>query len=175
MVLSIHQITGSGLPVCRSQTNTDRYGSMLKEIKDKARNYCAYQERCHIDLQKKAREWGLNQQDTQALISAMIEEGFLNEMRFTEAFCRGKYIYKKWGKLKIIRELQMREISNYCIQKAIQMLDDLDYTHGLEDLILRHFNKSKETNVFKKRQKTAAFVIRKGYEPDLVWDILRKI
>ncbi len=145
---------------------------MLKDILDKARKFCAYQERCHADLMKKSKEWGLNHQETQSLISAMIEEGFLNEMRFTELFCRGKFKYKKWGKLKIIRELESRQISNYCIQKAMQILDEMDYTSSLENLIQKHYEKSREDNLFKKRQKTAAYVIRKGYEPNLVWEIL---
>ena len=44
--------------------------------------------------------------------------------RFARSFARGKFLYKKWGKVRIIRELKFREISPYNIECAMQEIED---------------------------------------------------
>ncbi|WP_416171405.1 RecX family transcriptional regulator [Algoriphagus boritolerans] len=49
----------------------------------------------------------------------------MNEERFARAFARGKFRIKHWGKIRITRELKMREISpgvsNMGFQRLILM------------------------------------------------------
>jgi hypothetical protein len=65
----------------------------------------------------------------------LIETNFLNEERFAKAFAGGKFRTKKWGRLKIKRELAARKISDYCIKAAMKEIDEKDYWECLVQLI----------------------------------------
>ena len=86
-----------------------------KEAKVKIAKFCAYQERCHQEVRDKLFSFGLLPNDVEEIIFELIQEDFINEERFTKAFVRGKFNYKKWGRIKITQELKRRKISDYCI------------------------------------------------------------
>src|SRR6478736_2106800 len=73
--------------------------------------YCAYQERSHQEVKNKLYEFGLTTDEVDELLSKMITEGFLNEERFAKAFAGGKFRIKKWGRLKIVRELESQGLT----------------------------------------------------------------
>lgn len=104
----------------------------------------------------------------------LMEHNFLNEERFAKAFVRGKFSIKKWGRLKIKRELQFRAISNYNIKTALQEINEKDYYNLLEQLAVKKAALIKESDPYKKRHKLAQFLISKGYENDLVFDLVRR-
>ncbi|MDX5479041.1 MAG: RecX family transcriptional regulator, partial [Cyclobacteriaceae bacterium] len=58
----------------------------LQEAKIKIAAYCAYQERCQEEVRNKLTEKGIYGTQAEDLIALMIEEGFLNEERFAQAF-----------------------------------------------------------------------------------------
>ena len=76
----------------------------------KAAKYCAYQERCHWDMEKKLKEWNIDVDIHDEIIAELIQLGFLNEERFTIAYTQGKVNIKKWGRKKIVFELKKRNI-----------------------------------------------------------------
>ena len=70
-----------------------------KEAKVKIAKFCAYQERCHQEVRDKLFSFGLLPNDVEEIIFELIQEDFINEERFTKAFVRGKFNYKKWGSI----------------------------------------------------------------------------
>ena len=46
--------------------------------------YCAYQERCPLEVGKKIQLWNFSAKESAALIASLTENGFLNEERFNE-------------------------------------------------------------------------------------------
>lgn len=141
----------------------------------KAASYCAYQERCHEEVTEKLSEWGIYGNDAGNILSKLIEQNYLNEERFAKAFAGGKFRVKKWGKIKINSELKFRKISEYCIRMAMKEINADDYLSTLKKLADEKFESIKEKNILVKKNKTAVHLMGKGYEPDLVWDCLRKI
>jgi regulatory protein len=110
---------------------------LLPEIILKLQNYCAYQERCHQEVKNKLYELGCNTDTVNDVMVKLIETGFLNEERFAKAFAGGKFRTKKWGRLKIIRELKSRKISDYCIKSGLREIDEDIYIQTMQDLILK--------------------------------------
>lgn len=138
--------------------------------------YCVYQDRCHQEVRSKGIELGLYGDELEEVISALITENFLNEERFARSYARGKFRMKKWGRDRIRRELKARQISDYCIRKAMEEIDALDtYDQTLREIIGKKQARVREPNAFRKRAKVAQYAIRRGYEPDLVWRIVREI
>ena len=141
----------------------------------KAASYCAYQERCHDEVTEKLSEWGVYGDDAGNILLKLIEQNYLNEERFAKAFAGGKFRVKKWGRIKINQELKFRKISDYCIRMAMKEIDEDVYLSTLKELALEKFDSIKEKNPLVKRNRAAAFLMGKGYEPELIWDCLRKI
>lgn len=135
--------------------------------------YCAYQERCHSEVKEKLYSYGLYKDEVDELMSRLIVENFLDEERFALAFARGKFRMKKWGKVKIRYELKSRGVSEYCIKKALASLDQYGYTETLQQLAEEiKLATAKEKNHFKRKAKIQAWLLRKGFERDLIKDHL---
>lgn len=149
--------------------------STMREIRQKIENFCAYQERCHQEIEGKLRAFGLDEREKSEIIAHLIEQNFLNEERFSRAFARGKHRIKHWGKSRIVNELKMRNISQYNINAALQEIDDDDYLESFDTIALRQWNSISEPNPIKKRKKFCDFLLRKGYETDLVYEKMRKL
>ncbi len=136
--------------------------------------YCAYQERSHKEVKNKLYGYGLYSSEVDELLSRLITEGFLNEERFAKAFAGGKFRMKKWGRLKIQNKLESLGLTNKCIGRGMKEIDAADYTKTLKDLIRKKAQQTSEENPFKKRDKVARFAIAKGYEPELVWEVVKE-
>ncbi|MBS1975330.1 MAG: RecX family transcriptional regulator, partial [Bacteroidetes bacterium] len=93
----------------------------------KAKHFCAYQERNHLEVREKLYSLGLWKRDVEEVISVLIEEDYLNEERFAIAFAGGKFRMKHWGRAKIKYELQQKKISPYCIKEAMKEINEEDY------------------------------------------------
>lgn len=139
----------------------------------KACDYCAFQERCQQEVRDKLYLWGLHKDDAETIIAELISDGFINEERFARAFAGGKFRIKKWGRIKIVNELKQKNISDYCIRKALEEIDNRDYIRVLKEIIKKKTKKKTDGNKFKKFGKVAAYVVSRGYESEIVWEIIR--
>ena len=140
---------------------------------ERLQNYCALQDRCQWDVIRKMKEWRLTQNTQDHILELLISKQYINEERFAISFCQGKFRIKKWGKNKIKNELKKRDISQNCIIKGLNSIDEDQYQEVLKKIIEQKTDKSKEKNPFIKNNKIAKYLIQKGFENDLIWDILR--
>lgn len=145
----------------------------LKEIQQKMAHYCAYQDRCHFDVEKKLKEFDLIPEAKDHLLLFLMQHDFLNEARFAKNFAKGKFSQKQWGKNRIIKELKLRKINIRLIDIALNELDYEDYLKTLEVLYLKKNKEIREPNTYKKRQKIYQYLIYKGFESELILDIMK--
>ena len=154
--------------------NSERKYSFL-EAKTKLEALCAYQERCSSELEKKLYQWRFDQEDTDRLLAHLISNNFLNEERFAEAFVSGKVNIKKWGKIKIRQHLKQKRISKYSMDKGISSIDDEVYMSNLKGLAERKYlSLDREKDSYAKKVKVYRFLSSKGYETDLIKDIVEE-
>jgi regulatory protein len=146
-----------------------------KEALVKIQSYCAYQERSHKEVKNKLYEYGLYSSEVDELISTLIVDGFLNEERFAKAYAGGKFRIKKWGRLKIQQELEMLGLTKRCIAAGMKEIDSADYSKTLKGLIKKKAAQTTEQNPFKKKNLVARFVIGKGYEAEMVWEMVKEL
>ncbi|HEY4061855.1 MAG TPA: regulatory protein RecX [Puia sp.] len=143
----------------------------------KARHYCAYQERCHTEVKEKLYSFGLHKKDVEAALSTLIEENYLNEERFAIQFSGGRFRMKQWGRVKIRYELKQKQVGEYCIKKALAAIDEDDYRKTLEKLAARKWatlQKEGEKSYIR-RHRLQEYLQQKGYETDLVAGVVREI
>ena len=140
----------------------------------KLEHYCAYQDRCHREVEDKLREYGADMDQKDEILLHLIKENFLNEERYARSYARGKFRIKKWGRIKIRIELKKNRISDYCIEKGMSEIDEEDYWDCLRHLIILKNEQSKIADLFIRRRRISEYLIRKGYEPNIVWEELKR-
>src|SRR5687767_12131092 len=113
----------------------------------KLRHYCAYQERCHVEAKEKLYSFGLRKQMVEESLAQLIEEDYLNEERFAIQFAGGKFRMKQWGRVKIKHALKQKQVSVYCINKALNELDSADYDKTLHKLAKQKWDSVKGEGV----------------------------
>jgi regulatory protein len=147
----------------------------FKEAKRKLERYCAYQERCHKEVNSKLKEMGMIPIAIDEIITHLIRHNFLNEARFSKAFARGKFRIKKWGRVRITRELKARAISVYNIKAALQEISEQDYLDTFNELAARKNSSLREANRLKKRKKLADYLLYRGWESHLVYEKIKEL
>ncbi len=147
----------------------------VKEATRKLKGYCAYQERCHKEVRTKLSDMGMIPIAIDEIIGHLIQENFLNEERFACSFARGKFNIKKWGKNRIVNELKQRDITKYNVKVALKEIDAEIYLETLEQLAEKRVGQLTETNVFKKRKKLADYLLYRGWESPLVYEITKRL
>ena len=140
----------------------------LQIAKEKIQAYCAYQERCHQEVAKKLKSWGLIQDAVDMLLVELMQHNFLNEERFARSFARGKFRIKKWGRIKIRIELKKREIYSKCIEFAMEEIDTDAYYETLKEVLQKKSNLEKETHVIKRKAILTRYLVSRGFEYDLI-------
>lgn len=139
----------------------------------KIRDWCAYQERCQQEVRDKLYNYGLKTDEVENMIAQLVSENFINEERFAIAFAGGKFRIKKWGRIKIKQELKAKRVSDYCIRKGLAVIDNTEYINTLKKVLALKGKSITEKNALKKKQKLVRYALSKGYEQDIVFDLLK--
>ena len=148
----------------------------VEEAKRAIERYCVYQERCHQEVRKKLRDMRMIPAAIDQIIAHLIEHDFLNETRFAQAFARGKFNNKKWGRQRIERELKARHIGAYNVKVALQELDDQDYRDAFDTLSRKRLAQlEKETDKYRKRKKLADYLLYRGWESGWVYEKVKEL
>jgi len=141
----------------------------------KLAHFCAYQERCHLEVKNKLAEYGVYYNDAVQVIAELIVQNYLNEERFAKAFAGGKFRVKKWGRNKIRQELKLKKLSDYCIQQGLKQIDSDQYIQVMESEAIKKYKLVKDKNPLVKANKTAQYLVSRGFETDLVWDVVKAL
>lgn len=141
----------------------------------KLKQYCAYQERSHFEVQQKLWELGVRRAEHEELIAALIEDDYLNEERFAIQFAGGKFRMKGWGRKKIYYGLKEKKVSEYNIKKAMKAIDETAYDATLRKLAEAKYALLKEEQYLVRKKKITDYLLQKGYEPDLIAKALTAI
>ncbi|MEI6522505.1 MAG: regulatory protein RecX [Bacteroidota bacterium] len=144
-----------------------------KQALERAKWLCAKQERCQSEIYKKLKEWGIEEENSEEIITQLIIEKFIDEKRFAQLYSRSKFNQLKWGKIKISHELKQKGISEKCIQYGLQEIDNKVYIKTLQKEIEKKTKELKENNTFILKNKLIKYFYSKGYESELTIELLK--
>ena len=142
----------------------------FERAREKAKRYCSFQERCLLDLTNRFRAWNVEKSDWDKIIDDLIDEDFLNEQRYVEAFVRGKFKMKKWGRNKLKMGLVAKRAYNESQFNSVfnAEIDAQEYLNTITELIDKKSLLINEANNFIKKDKIYRYMLTKGYESELV-------
>lgn len=135
--------------------------------------FCAYRERCPKEVREKLAALGVRGDMARQVFEVLEEDNFFNEERFAMAYAGGKFRVNHWGRIRIRIELRMRQIAPELIEKALDSIDETAYTDLLQQLLEKkrlHYEGQEQA-----RDKTAASLLRAGFESELVFKFLNAL
>ena len=145
-----------------------------KLILEKMRSYCMYQERCIQEVKKKLTRLQVVPKSKSKIINHLIDDDYLNEVRFTKSFIQGKLRIKKWGRIKLNYELRMRGVKKFIIDEEINKISKRDYYDYFNEFSINKIKTLKGSKEQKKRSFINYFTYR-GWENNLIYEKLNEI
>lgn len=146
----------------------------LQKAREKAARYCAYQERAPHEVEEKLSGFGLDLSSVRKIMHELKKEGFFDEARFTRAYIAGKLRNNKWGKIRIRQNLMLKKLPASLVEQALNEIPEEEYIKTATALIQAKSKTLHEPDNYIRRNKIAVFLIGKGFEPDIVWDLIRE-
>jgi regulatory protein len=102
------------------------------------------------------------------IIGNLIEEDYLNELRFAKTYARGKFRMKAWGRIKIIQSLKQKGINDYCIKEAMKEINIDDYKETLHLILAQQLEKCPDLTPFERKSKSFRYALSRGFESALI-------
>lgn len=146
----------------------------VQEAQKKMERYCAYQERCHQEVVQKLKSLNMIPEAIDQIISELITNNYLNETRFAQAYVRGKFRHKKWGKIRIQSQLKLRQISPWNIKKAMEEIPYEEYLKTFDELFNKFWVQYKQKNLFLCQKKVVDRLQYRGWENELIFEAINQ-
>ena len=148
----------------------------VEEATRRLERFCAYQERCHQECVRKLQEMRMIPEAIDQIMVHLIQNGFLSEERFASAFVRSKFRQKGWGRLRIRRALQLREISEALIRRSLKEIEGPRYAEALHALARKRWEQlAGEASPERKKQKLFQYLQYRGWEHELVYEMVQEL
>lgn len=142
---------------------TGRKVLTVEEALKKAAYFCAYQERCHKEVEEKLKALGMFDTAIDHIMHRLLQDNNINEERFARSFARGKNQIKGWGKRRIEQELKQRQLSSYTIACAFKEIEPT-YWDTFDALTQKKWDQLHHETLWVKKKKFTDYFLRKGYE-----------
>ncbi len=147
----------------------------LKKEIAKIRRWCAMQERCLVEAKIHALAVGLSDKEADQAIQTLIEEGFIDEERYAKIYAGSKFRNKNWGRARIIGELRARQVPEETIKAGLSEIDETEYRERIVEMIKHKIAVTDRSNIVLFKHRIAKPAIAKGYEIELVNQIIDEL
>ena len=144
----------------------------FKAALQRAAALCSNQEQCSSHIRTKLNSWKVSEEDVEKIIELLKKEKFLDDARYATFYVRDKYRFNGWGKIKLTVMLRQKEIPTALIEEALSQIDPEHYKQTCERLISEKSATLKESNQFKRKGKLFRYAAQRGFESDLIHQIL---
>lgn len=146
-----------------------------KEALAKAEDLCARSERCRSEIAEKLRRWGLGASDAEKILRRLEERRFIDERRYAEAFVRSKFVFSRWGRVKISQALALKRISRDFTDEALDLIDEDEYRRAVSALVKRKTEGMELPISREDMVRVARFAMGRGFEWKYVKDAVERL
>lgn len=147
----------------------------LKKEIAKIRRWCAMQERCLVEVKIHALATGLTDKESQKVIETLVDEGFIDEERYSKIYASSKFRNKNWGRARIVGELRARQVPEDIIKIGLKEIDEEEYRKRIIEMVEHKIAVTDRSNVLLFKHRLAKPAIAKGYEAELVHSIIDEL
>lgn len=130
----------------------------------RAASLCSGSEHCISDIEEKLHRWGVAKADTKRVIDTLIDEKYIDEIRYATAYTRDKLRFSHWGRIKIRTMLRAQRISEADINNAFDDINQEEYLGILESIINKKRQTMDDAESYASRVKLIRFAMQRGFE-----------
>ncbi len=141
----------------------------------KASFLCSQSEKCTSEIQEKLKLWGLNEEDSQAVIDELKREKYIDDERFARAYVKDKFRFNHWGRQKIEFMLRAKKINQEILELAFEEIEDESYLEEIKRLLTDKARSIKATDPYDKRNKLMRFALGRGFESGKIYAALKEM
>lgn len=146
-------------------------GQISKEVAlGKAASLCSGSEHCTSQIREKLSSWGVSEEDANDIINRLVEEKFIDNSRFSRAYCHDKFCYSHWGRVKIRQMLRSLRLSDEEIAEGMTAIPEEAYSETLSGALLAKDRTLKDTDTCQRKGKLVRHLLSRGFEMDLILD-----
>lgn len=145
-----------------------------QKVADRMRALCSRREYCRKDVMKKVMT-ALDGDVAKAeeVVAKLVEERYVDDLRYATAFARDKASIAGWGEAKIRYMLSSKGIDRELIAQALDEVDDKRAEIRLEKLMENKVRSLKDDP--QRRLKLLRFGLGRGYSYDQVTEMIDKM
>lgn len=131
------------------------------QVIDKIQKFCAYQDRSEYEVRRKLKTFELSSEEEDAIIEQLIDDHFIDDLRFAYSFLNGKMNTKGWGIIKIKHGLFQKGISQKVAEEVLKDLDEVKYEQNLQKEIEKW--KRSHQLTYESKPKLVRLLLSKGF------------
>jgi len=141
----------------------------------RAASLCSGSEHCSSEIHKKLLLWGLTPTQAEEIILYLINEKYIDNIRFCRAYCLDKFRYNHWGRIKIGQMLRMLEMKNEDINEGLESINEEDYREVLLHILTQKNRQLKDSDPYIRKGKLIRHALSKGFESYLITEVLPQL
>lgn len=141
----------------------------------KAKELCAKDEQCATSVLRKLVDWGCPLDSANKIVANLYATSFIDDNRFVRMYCDSKVRHQKWGRIKITAMLRQKHIAGETITRGIKQIDEQAYREVLHGVAEAKWPSCQVADPAKNRQKLIAFLLSRGYELEVIQDVIKDI
>ena len=134
------------------------------EILYKLAAKCSVSEQCLSDIEAKLSRYDLTEEERTHILRHLMEEKYVDDRRYAEAYVKDKYRFNEWGRIKIAQCLRMKGIDTETIKSAMGAIDEEEYMDILRDLIKAKRRSTRGSSEYEINGKLIRFATGRGFE-----------
>ncbi len=138
-------------------------------------NLCARREYCVFDIETKLKRYNLDKETIKKIITRLIKEKYIDEVRYTRGFIKDKIRFNRWGKTKIEFALRQKRVPEDIVAEAFLEYTDEELNNSLQDLLQAKWKTIKGDSDYEKRNKLIRFGLSKGFDMNNILKCIKNI
>ena len=131
---------------------------------------CARAETSEGDARRLMRGWGLPEADAEKVLARLIQERFIDNTRYTDAFVREKLRLSGWGEYKLRAALQRKGVAREIVDEALSRIDRTGMTDRLAEQLARKARNTRAQTPYELKTKLIRYGLSLGYDYEAVLD-----
>ena len=145
-----------------------------QKVADRMRGLCSRREYCRQDIMKKVlAALGGDADEAGRIMDRLVEEKYIDDLRYASAFARDKSSIAGWGATKIRYMRAAKGIDRETIAAALQEVDEGKASDRLEKLLSAKVRSLKDDPQC--RMKLLRFALGRGYQYDEAAEVIDRL
>ena len=141
----------------------------------KLKDLCSRRECCRKEVFEKALSQGCSQTEADKIVETLVEQKFVDDRRYAEAFVRDKLRFNKWGKIKIVYILRSQDIDRKIIDDILSEIDYKQYKEILRHELEKKYKSGVQGSIYEIKGKLFRFATSKGFESYVVGEEISQL